>query len=101
MDVVLVYWKIKPKAERRFLKFWKNSLYNKPKGLINEFLSRLQEDNTNTWNLDRKNAVIYINVGLWEDKRYWKDIFPKYKPIQEFEACPSDRAWFFVKDERL
>jgi hypothetical protein len=77
---VLVYWKIVPDKESEFLKWWWETTQppKKPKGLIVEMLSKQEEDESNTWHdLLKPGTIIYMTVGLWEDKIFFKPALSK------------------------
>lgn len=99
MDIILVYWKVKPDRESDFLRYWKEgSLKGKPEGLIAEYLSKLEPDETTTWQLGNPDALVYVNVGLWENKSFWKKAFPNPPSRQPFEDSERERVWFSVKE---
>jgi len=101
MDIVMVYWKIKPDMEQEFLEWWSSGMESKPEGLIEEHLSKVEPDETSTWDLSSPGHVTYINIGKWEDKKYWKEMFPEHSKLQPFESSLRERIWVSVKESRL
>jgi hypothetical protein len=116
MDIVLIYWKIKPDQEKRFLDFWENKLKIKDKsGLVAEYLSRVNDPKTDRdrkwfrWNLFRRDVVTYINVGLWKSKeeflaeteRYRSDDSEFRHEVAEIRAEDTERAWLTASLARL
>jgi hypothetical protein len=100
MDIVLVCWKIKPKMEQEFLEWWRNGLESKPEGLVEEHLSKVEPDDTSTWDLSSSKYVTYVNVGKWKDRKYWKKVFPGQAKLQPFESSLRERVWISVKESR-
>jgi hypothetical protein len=100
MDIILVYWKIKPDMEQEFLDWWKSGLASKPEGLIEEHLSKVEPDETSNWDLLNPSYVTYLNVGKWTDKSHWKNIFSGQAKLQPFEASLRERIWVSVKESR-
>ncbi|MBI4894705.1 MAG: hypothetical protein HY833_03145 [Candidatus Aenigmarchaeota archaeon] len=100
MDIIVVYWKIKPDMEQDFLEWWRSGLGSKPEGLIEEHLSKVEPDETSTWDLSNSKYVTYLNVGKWKDKKYWKKVFSGQAKLQPFEAALRERIWVSVKDTR-
>jgi len=101
MDIVIVYWKIKPEMEQEFLDWWKLGMESKPDGLMEEHLSKVEPDETSTWDLSSPGYLTYINVGKWTDKKHWKAAFSDHSTLQPFEASLRERIWVSVKHSRL
>lgn len=100
MDIIIVHWKIKPSMEHEFLEWWKSGLGKKPEGLIEEHLSKVEPEETSTWNLSSSKHVTYLNVGRWTDKKHWKKVFSGKAKMQPFEAELRERIWVSVKESR-
>jgi hypothetical protein len=108
MEIVLIYWKIKPDQEAHFLEFWEKKLKIRDKsGLIAEYLSKVNDPKTDrerqwfTWKLFRGDVVTYVNVGLWRSKddfldeteRYRSDDYEFKHEMAEIKAEDTERAW--------
>lgn len=100
MDIVLVHWKIKPDMEQEFLTWWQTGVEGKPKGMIEEHISKVEPDETSTWDLASPKYLTYINVGKWEDKKLWKDAFSGQNHLMPFEESMRERIWLSVKESR-
>jgi hypothetical protein len=116
MDIVLIYWKIKPNQETHFLEFWEKRLKIGDKsGLAAEYLSKVNDPKTERerkwfiWRLFRKEVVTYVNVGLWktrdefldETERYRSDSYEFKNEMIEIKAENTERAWLTAVLARL
>jgi hypothetical protein len=101
VHTVLVYWRIKPTKEQDFLKWWRESISpeNWPRGLLEERLSKVVEDETNSWDISHPGAIVYVNVGRWVSKSYFHDWF-KTLPTEPapFEVKLRQRIWLELKE---
>lgn len=99
MDIVLVRWKIRPEKEDEFLEYWKKSIDVKPKGLIDENLSKVESDETSNWDISDGAPVVYVNVGRWESKEDWKRAFTELPTSpMDFESELRERVWVSAKE---
>ena len=71
MKIILIRWFIKPGKEDDFFAFWKEvAKINNRDGFAFEFLSEPfagAENKMKTWNLSDGEAIIFVNVGVWEN----------------------------------
>ena len=99
MDILLVFWKIKPDMEKDFVEWWQGSLEKRPDGLVNEYLSKVEPDETSTWDVSSPKYVTYMGVGLWKDKSHWKKVFSGQSHLMPFEDSLRERVWLSAKGE--
>ena len=85
MNIVLVKWMIKKEREQDFLRHWRRSINSKNK-LFREFLSKVEEDKVNTWPFPTAKYSVYINVGIWESAKAFKEVIDVKGKKEPFEA---------------
>lgn len=98
---VIVEWTIKKGREQEFLDYWsKRSTLANREGLITEFLNTVETGETWPWMswatpVNRPEATIYYNVGLWRDAPSFQEQVGKFidpaRPLLDFEAARRNR----------
>ena len=93
MNIVIVKWTIKKENESDFLEYWKSLSVNNTSGLFREFLSKVGDDELNTWPFPTDKYCVYINVGIWESAEAFKREIGEYinRPPKSFEAESRQR----------
>jgi len=96
--IILVIWKIKRTMEAEFLLWWSKP---KPvtKGLFREFLSKVTDDELNTWDIESFDCITYVNVGIWESEDAFKSQI-KIGKTEDFEAKRRRRVILKMEYDR-
>ena len=113
MIIVLINWRVIPKKEQDFIKFWSSELkLDNASGLVGEFLSRVEDAEffeKITWKMEPSELendrsfwkseayVSFVNVGIWDTLLDFEHaVGPKMnsdpKFMNEYEAAPRRRS---------
>lgn len=100
MRIVLVEWRIKKGREDEFLKYWSTQATIADRsGLINEFLSRVENQEQFPWMVWDLNSgwTTFVNVGFWREGADFQQQIGRFidntKPPLAFEADRRRRVF--------